>query len=440
MAAPGRRNCYYWTEALKLELEKYFDRLWPICRSITGNGLRESFKILQEIIPLELEEIPTGTQVFDWEIPKEWNISDAYIITPEGKTICDLKENNLHVINYSSPVNQELSFDELKQHLVYREDLPEAIPYATSYYKDHWGFCISYKQFKELSPNGKYKVVIDSTLKPGSLTYGHLVLKGKTDREVLFSSYLCHPSMANNELSGPLALAGIYKRLVALPERRFTYRFILAPETIGVIAYLHKYGKHLQKSLEAGYVLTCCADNGKFTYKRSKRENTLADRVALRVLKASGSPFDNIPFAIGGSDERQYCSPGFDLPVGSLMRTPYQKYPEYHTSFDNRDYISFEKLNETIGMLYKFVVSAESGAYYVNTMSYCEPQLGKRGLYPTTGGTWGDVQIVHKMLHILAYADGKTDLEDIAAKKGLKEEDLAEAVLNLSKAGLLNKV
>jgi len=440
MAAFGRRDRDRWAETMKLELEKYFDRLWPICRSITGSGLRESFKILQEIIPLELEEIPTGAQVFDWEIPKEWNISDAYIITPEGKKICDFKKNNLHLINYSIPVNKELSFDELKQHLVYREDLPDAIPYATSYYKEYWGFCISYKQFKELSPNGKYKVVIDSTLEPGSLTYGHLVLKGRSEKEILFSSYLCHPSMANNELSGPLALAGLYQKIAALKERKFTCRFILAPETIGVIAYLHKYGEQLKKNLEAGYVITCCADKGNLTYKRSKKENSLADRIAERVLKASGTAFNAIPYAIGGSDERQYCSPGFDLPVGSLMRTPYQEYKEYHTSIDNKEYVSFEKLEETIETLFKFVVSIESGAYYLNTIPYCEPQLGKRGLYPTTGGTWGDVQLVHKMLHVLSYADGKMDLEDIAAKKGLQADDLGEAIFNLLKAGLLSKV
>lgn len=420
-------------------LENYFDRLWPICRSITGNGLRQSFAILQELVPFELEEIPTGAKVFDWEIPKEWNISDAYIITPEGEKICDFKANNLHVLNYSVPVKAELSFEELRLHLLYREDIPEAVPYATSYYKENWGFCISYQQFKNLPRDGTYKVMIDSSLQPGSLTYGHLLLKGSSAREILFSSYLCHPSMANNELSGPLALAALYQKIANLPDRNFTYRFILAPETIGIIAYLHKYGKLLQEHLAAGYVLTCCADRGNITYKRSKRSNTPADIIAQRVLKEKGLAHQVIPFAIGGSDERQYCSPGFDLPVGSVIRTPYQEYREYHTSLDNKDFISFEKLEETVACLFEIVKEFEAGIYYRNTQPHCEPQLGKRGLYPATGGTWKDVQLVHKMLHLLAFADGETDLVEIASRRGLKPADFSEAISQLKTAGLLEE-
>ncbi|HXB39760.1 MAG TPA: DUF4910 domain-containing protein [Bacteroidia bacterium] len=421
------------------DLEKYFDRLWPICRSITGNGLRESFKILQEIIPLELEEIPTGAKVFDWEIPKEWNITDAYIITPAGKKICDFKTNNLHILNYSVPQNTGLTFEELKSHLIYREDLPEAIPYATSYYKENWGFCISYNEFKTLPKEGKYKVVIDSTLKAGSLTYGHLLLKGKSDKEILLSSYLCHPSMANNELSGPLALAVLYAKIAALKDRKYTYRFVLAPETIGIIAFLHKYGKDLINNLEAGYVLTCCADKGNITYKKSKKENTLADRAAERVLKSLAKPSEIIPYAIGGSDERQYCSPGFNLPVGSFIRTPYQKYKEYHTSLDNKEFISFEKLNETVDTVFEVIKTLEQNKFYINTIPFCEPQLGKHNLYPSIGGTWGDVKLVHKMLHLLSYADGTMDISDIACKRNLTEADFTEAIAKLTEAGLLKE-
>jgi aminopeptidase-like protein len=421
------------------DLEKYFDRLWPICRSITGNGLRESFKILQEIIPLELEEIPTGTKVFDWEIPKEWNITDAYIITPEGKKICNFKESNLHILNYSVSQNTELTFEELRNHLIYREDLPEAIPYATSYYKENWGFCISYNKFKTLPKEGKYKVVIDSTLKTGSLTYGQLVLKGKSDKEILLSTYLCHPSMANNELSGPLALAALYTKIAGLKDRKYTYRFVIAPETIGVIAFLHKYGKDLINNLEAGYVLTCCADRGNITYKKSKKENTLADRAAERVLKSLSQPSEIIPYAIGGSDERQYCSPGFNLPVGSFIRTPYQKYKEYHTSLDNKGFISFEKLNETVDTVFKVIKTIEQSKFYINTNPFCEPQLGKRNLYPAIGGTWGDVQSVHKMLHLLSYADGTMDITDIAAKRNLTASDFTEAIAKLTEVGLLKE-
>lgn len=426
--------------ALQQQLERYFDRLWPICRSITGKGLRQSFNILQELVPFELEEIPTGTKVFDWEIPKEWNIKDAYIISPKGEKICDFKANNLHVLNYSVPVNAELTFEQLREHLIYREDIPEAIPYATSYYKENWGFCISYEQFKNLPRKGTYKVVIDSSLQPGSLTYGHLLLKGRSEREILLSSYLCHPSMANNELSGPLALAALYQKIASLPDRKFSYRFVLAPETIGIIAYLHEHGKPLQERLAAGYVLTCCADRGSITYKRSKRSHSLADIIAERVLKEKGFAHQVIPFAIGGSDERQYCSPGFNLPVGSVIRTPYQKYRAYHTSLDNKDFISFEKLEETVACLFDIVKEFEGGMYYRNTQPHCEPQLGKRDLYPATGGTWTDVQLVHKMLHLLAFADGETDLVEIAARRGSKPADFSEAITQLKAAGLLEEV
>ncbi|RMG78128.1 MAG: DUF4910 domain-containing protein, partial [Bacteroidetes bacterium] len=337
---------------MKQELEKYFDRLWPICRSITGNGLRQSLKILQEIIPLNLHEIPTGTKVFDWEIPKEWNIKDAYIITPDGKKICDFRKNNLHVVNYSVPVSKKLSYDQLINHLHTLPELPDAIPYVTSYYNEYWGFCISYNEFQNLPKQGEYKVVIDSSLEPGSLTYGDLILEGDTPDEILFSTYVCHPSMANNELSGPLVTAFLYKKLLTLPKRKFTYRFVFAPETIGIIAYLFFNGEKMSQNLKAGYVATCIGDNGNFTYKLSKKGNTLADKVAIHVLKNSGCPYKVIPFAVGGSDERQYCSPGFNFPVGSLMRTPYKQYKEYHTSLDNKSFISFDALEQSVNMYF----------------------------------------------------------------------------------------
>ncbi len=424
---------------MSLNLESYFDRLWPLCRSITGNGLRDSLRILQEVIPLELEEIPTGTKAFDWEVPKEWNIRDAYIITPHGNKICSFKENNLHILNYSIPQSREISFEELKEHLYTRPDLPEAIPYVTSYYKENWGFCLSHKQLLELPKQGTYKIFIDAELKAGHLTYGHLLLKGETDQEILFSTYLCHPSMANNELSGPLAMASLYQKVAALKRRKYSYRFVMAPETIGIIVYLAKHGAHIKKHLEAGYVLTCCGDRGALTYKRSKKENTLADRVAERVLKEKGKEHQVIPFAIGGSDERQYCSPGFDLPVGSLIRTPYQTFKEYHTSLDNKTFISFHCIEETAETLFDIVMEIESARYYINTQPDCEPQMGKRGLYPTTGGTWGDIGLAHKMLHLLAFADGSIDLKEIAVKKGLKPGDFTEAIQKLSEAGLLRE-
>lgn len=422
---------------LQSEIEQYFDRLWPICRSITGNGLRDSLKIISEIVPLDITEVKSGTRVFDWIVPKEWNINDAYILDPKGNKICDFRVNNLHVVSYSVPVNKKLSFEELNAHLHYIEELPDAIPYITSYYKETWGFCISYKQYLALAKEGDYQVVIDSTLEDGSLTYGEAILKGESDQEVLFSTYLCHPSMANNELSGPLVQAFLYRKIAALPKRKYTYRFLFAPETIGVISYLHQYGDHLKRHLAAGYVLTCCGDNGNFVYKRSKRVNALNDRIAEHVLKYRDVAHEIIPFAIGGSDERQYCSPGFNLPVGSLTRSMYQRYKEYHTSLDNKDFISFAAMEETIAIYFEFAKALELNDFYVNTMPYCEPQLGKRGLYPHLVDPFYKRESMHNRLHLLAYADGLIDLVTIAEIRKRSIFDFAEHVPLLIENDLL---
>jgi aminopeptidase-like protein len=402
---------------MKESIEHYFDRLWPICRSITGNGLRESFHILREIIPLQLTEVPTGTKCFDWEVPREWNIRDAYITTPRGEKIAQFKINNLHVLNYSVPVNKEVSFDELKQHLHFLPSLPDAIPYVTSYYRENWGFCISYNEYRKLPTEGNYKVFIDSDLAPGHLTYGDLVLPGESEDEVLFSSYLCHPSMANNELSGPLCMAFLYQKLLALPKRKYTYRFVLAPETIGVIAYLAKHGMHMREKTVAGFVLTCCGDAGDFVFKMSKLENSLADRVARHVLKFQDINYSVIPFAVGGSDERQYCSPGFNMPVASLTRSMYQRYPAYHTSLDNKEFISFDAMEKTIDTYFNIVRALELNDFYVNTNPFCEPQLGKRGMYLYLTKADTDRTFNHRLLHLLTFADGTNDLVAIAEKR-----------------------
>lgn len=399
---------------MKEELEKYFDRLWPVCRSITGKGLRDSLKILQEIIPLELSEVPTASQVFDWEIPKEWNIVDAYIITPDGKKIAEFSVSNLHVVSYSVPVNKKMSYDELRPHIHTIPSIPDAIPYVTSYYKEDWGFCLAHEQWEDLPKTGEYRVVIDSSLKAGSLTYGQLLLKGKTDDEVLFSTYVCHPSMANNELSGPLATAFLYREIEKIQNRKYSYRFVFAPETIGVLAFLAEHGETLIRKLKAGYVLTCCADGGQFNYKKSKQGHSLADRVAEHVLKHSGKPYTVHSFSVGGSDERQYCSPGFNLPVGSLMRTPYQQYRQYHTSLDNKDFISFDSLAETISTYKKMVQVLELNEKYMTTVMNGEPQMGRRGLYPASSNPVTDREYVHRMMHLISFADGKTDLVEIA--------------------------
>lgn len=424
---------------MKEELEKYFDRLWPICRSITGNGLRESLGILGEILPLEVIEYPTGTKAFDWEVPREWNIKEAYIETPDGRRVADFSQNNLHVLNYSIPVEKEVSYDELKQHIRTLPDQPDAIPYVTSYYSEKWGFCLSQKEFDTLPTEGNYKVKIDSTLEPGALSVGHCVLKGETSEEVLISTYVCHPSMANNELSGPLAAAFLYQKLAALSRRKYTYRFVFAPETIGVIAYLSQFGETMKANTEAGFVATCCGDEGAFTYKRSKNPASLADRAAEHLLMHSGKEHSIIDFAVGGSDERQYCSPGFNMPVGSLMRTMYQRYDEYHTSLDNKEFISFEALEESIAMYFDLCQILELNDMYFNTIQHGEPQLGKRGLYPDSINPDDARDELHNRLHLLSFADGKTDLIEIANRRGTSALNFAQAIAECSEAGILER-
>ncbi|NQX91458.1 MAG: DUF4910 domain-containing protein [Flavobacteriales bacterium] len=419
------------------DLEGLFDELWPICRSLTGQGVRDSLDIINQWIPLEKTTFKTGDQVFDWTIPKEWNIKDAYIITPSGEKIADFKVNNLHVLNYSTPVNKTISYQELKDHIYTLPGQPDVIPYITSYYKEKWGFCLRHTTWTNLPQEGNYQVVIESSLEEGELEYAEAILPGSSKEEILFSTYICHPSMANNELSGPLTAIFLYRRLLEMPNRRFTYRFLFAPETIGVIAYLSKEGMHLKEKLAAGYVLTCCGDRGNLTFKESKRANTLADRVAKHVLEHSDKTYSTIPFAVGGSDERQYCSPGFNLPVGSLMRTPYQKFKEYHTSGDNKDFISFSHLQETIEMYERICKAFELNDCYFNKIQYCEPQLGKRGLYPDSIGAEDPRETLHRLLDFLSYADGETALIDIADRRKESIFLYEDIIKNCTEKGLL---
>lgn len=374
-------------------------------------------QILSEIIPLQISEVPTGKQVFDWTIPNEWNIRDAYIITPSGDKIACFENNNLHVVNYSIPVNRELTYDELIQHLHSIPEMPDAIPYITSYYKENWGFCLDHNTLITLPKEGNYRVFIDADLKPGSLTYGQFYLPGKSKKEILFSTYCCHPSMANNELSGPLVTAFLAAEIAKKNDRYYSYRFLFAPETIGVIAFLDEWGETMKKNLAAGYVVTCVGDDGKFHYKKSRRDNALGDRVAEHVLKFSKIDYNIESFSVGGSDERQYCSPGFNLPVGSLMRTPYQRYREYHTSLDNKRYISFSAMAETIDTYLAISQLLEIDHVYFSTLAGCEPQLGKRGMYPSSVNPLYDRTNVHRMMHLLAHCDGTTNVIDIAERR-----------------------
>jgi aminopeptidase-like protein len=419
------------------EIEVLFDRLWPICRSITGNGVRESLQILGAIIPIRQFEIASGTKVLDWEIPKEWNIREAWIKTPDGRIIANFEENNLHIVSYSIPIHRKMNWTELKSHLHSLPQQPKAIPYITSYYKETWGFCLSHETLESMPAEGEYEVLIDSSLEDGHLTYGEIVLPGITEEEILISTYICHPSMANNELSGPITAIYLAKYLSQLSNRRYTYRILFIPETIGAIAYLNQYGEHLKSRLKAGYVITCCGDDGQFRYKKSRRGDTLADRAALHYLRCNELKFDCRDFTPDGSDERQFCSPGFNLPVGSLMRTSYYLYPQYHTSLDNKNFISFPALVGTIEAYISIVNILEMNRSYVNLFPFGEPRLGKRGLYPHSLSPDQSRRELDHMLHILNYSDGEHDLLQIAEKRGCNVLEFSDIVDKLVEAKVI---
>jgi len=423
---------------MKNEIEKYFDRLWPITRSLTGNGNRETLKILSELVDLKVTEIPCGTQCFDWTVPPEWNINEAWIKNSKGEKIVDFSKNNIHILGYSEPYLGNLDFDNLKPHLYTLPEQPGLIPYLTSYYKRRWGFCISHNQFLELDENDKYDIFIDSSLNEnGAMTIGEAVIKGKSEKEVLFSTYICHPSLASNELSGPLVSAFIYRKLKEQKELKYTYRFIFVPETIGSIHSLSVNGEKWKKNLHAGFVITCIGDNGKFTYKKSRRGNSLPDRAAEAILKQTETEFNIVDFFPGGSDERQYCSPGFNLPVGSLMRTMYGKYPEYHTSADDKNFISFEAMEKAVLKYLEIVEVLERNEKYINKMPFCEPQLGKRGLYPTLGSQKRPEDFVTAMMWVLNLTDGTNDLISISEKSKIPMSQLIPVIDRLIENGIL---
>jgi len=416
------------------DIEAVFDRLWPLPRSLTGPGVRASLDILSELHPLERLEVPSGIRVFDWTVPDEWRVASAYLVAPDGRRVADFQDNNLHLVGYSRPFRGRMALAELQAHLHSLPDRPTAIPYRTSYYEPRWGFCLADSQRRTL-PEGEYEVVVDTELKPGSLTIGEAVLRGETDAEILLSTYVCHPSLANNELSGPLALAFLMRRLAARPRRRLSYRFVFLPETIGSIAYLSLRGDHLKRRCRGGYVVTCCGDAGAFTYKRSRRGDVASDRVVRRVL--GGKPHEIIPFRPDeASDERIYNSPGFELPIGSLMRTMYGRYPEYHTSLDDKSVISFPALQETVDVLEAAVDRFEARRCF-RPGAGPEPQLGRRGLYPSGPDAWPQISRQYWLLH---YADGEHDIEDIAEMSGHSASDLRSTLESLISAGLIRPV
>ncbi len=421
--------------SLGIDMHNLCSELFPINRSITGDGFRQSLNILKNHIPeMKTFEVKSGTKCFDWEIPKEWNIKDAYIITPSGKKICSLHDSNLHIVGYSTPINKVVTLEELQNHLYSLPNQPNAIPYITSYYKERWGFCISQKERDLLEP-GEYHVVIDSELKNGSLTYGELIIPGKSKEEIFISSYLCHPSMANNELSGPVVTTFLAKWIASLKSRRYTYRIIIIPETIGSITYLSKNFQLLKSNVVAGFNVTCIGDNLSYSYLPSRTENTLSDKVALHVLKNMHPEFVKYSFLDRGSDERQYCSPGIDLPVCSIMRTKYGAYPEYHTSLDNMNFISPEGLFGGYQVLVKAIECLELNEILSPTF-LCEPQLGKRGLYPTIS-TKESASQVENLLNFLSYCDGMMSNLEIAEKINICLWEFKDIIENLKKEGLL---
>ncbi len=416
------------------EMHQLVIRLYPICRSITGNGVRQTLQILQEYIPLQIHEVPTGTAVFDWTIPKEWNIREAWIKDAAGNVIVDFKNHNLHVLNYSTPIHRIVSLEELKPHLFSLPAKPDWIPYRTSYYNENWGFCLTHTQLLSLQ-EGKYEVYIDASLADGSLSYGEYCIPGQTEEEVLISCHICHPSLANDNLSG-ISLAVYLAQWLQTEPRRYSYRFVFIPGTIGSITWLNRHEERAFR-IKHGLVATLVGDSGKFTYKRSRRGNADIDRAVTHALTHSNLPHQMIDFFPYGYDERQYCSPGFNLPVGCLMRTPHGQYPEYHTSADNLDLVQPKNLTESYGLYQTVIRILEGNRIYVNQSPKCEPQLGKRGLYRAISGDNHTKSYEMAMLWVLNFSDGDHSLLAIAERAGIAFEFIHKVAALLEENGLL---
>ncbi len=422
-------------KTIGIEMHTWARDLFPICRALTGNGVRETLAYIGGIVPsLTVHEVPSGTEAFDWTVPNEWNIRGAYIEDEHGNRIVDFARNNLHVVGYSTPVDEWMPLDELQPHLHSLPDQPGAIPYVTSYYVRRWGFCLPHAQ-RETLADGNYHVVIDSTLEPGSLTYGEVLIPGREEKEIFLSTYICHPSMANNELSGPVVTTALARWIGSLPDRRFSYRIVFIPETIGAIVYISRHLEELRRRVIAGYVVTCVGDDRAYSLLHSRSGDTLADRAAKLVLRRHAPDLVEYSYLDRGSDERQYCSPGVDLPVASIMRTRYNSYPEYHTSLDDLNLVTPSGLEGGFDALRKTIELIERNHVYQVTAP-CEPQLGKRGLYPTLS-TRGAGFLVRSMTNMLAYADGTRDLVDLAGHIGVSADEAVETAQKLAAAGLL---
>ncbi len=411
--------------------------LFPICRSLTGDGVRSTLKYFKSLLPgLELHEVPSGTDCFDWTVPEEWNVRDAYVLDARGRKVIDLQRNNLHVMGYSEPVDREMDLEELQEHLYSLPDQPTAVPYVTSYYKRAWGFCLTHEQRLALTP-GRYRAVIDSTLKAGHMSYAELHLPGASEKTILLSTYTCHPSMANNELSGPI-LAAALARGIAEKPRRFSYRILFLPETIGAIYYLSRHLAELKAKVVAGFVLSCCGDDRAYSYLPSRAGDTLADRVLLHVLQHRHPDFARYSFLDRASDERQYNAPGADLPVIPFARSLYRRYPEYHTSLDDLSVISPQGLQGSYDTLAACLDILE-GNYRYRCKYPCEPRLGKHGLYPSVSMK-GRYEGVEAIIDFLAYCDGKADLIEIAEKIRIPAEQCLATAEKVLRAGVVERL
>jgi len=419
------------------EMYQFVSELYPICRSITGQGIRETFERIQGHIPLTITAVPSGTQVFDWTVPLEWNIRDAYVADRQGVKVIDFQQSNLHVVSYSTPIAARMPLRDLKAHLFTLPDHPEWIPYRTSYYKESWGFCLSHRRYLELRDED-YDVVIDSSLTDGHLSYGEYYLPGETAEEVLISCHACHPSLCNDNLSG-IAVATFLAKSLQACSRRFSYRFLFLPVTIGAITWLALNQQHVS-NIKHGFVLTGVGDEGGFTYKKSRDGNADIDAAFTHVLRHSGKSFEITEFIPYGYDERQYGSPGFNLPVGCFMRRANGQYPEYHTSADNLDFVKPVSLSQSLQVVQSVVEVLESNKRYLNTSPYCEPQLGKRGLYRTIGGNVTGRSAEMALLWVLNLSDEAHTLLQIAEQAGVPFSTIKMAADALEGQGLLRSV
>jgi len=422
--------------AVGQELYDLMAELYPICRSLTGAGQRRTLDILRRRIDLTVHEVPSGTAVFDWTVPKEWNIRAAYIKDVRGRKIIDLADSNLHVVGYSVPVRRRMSFAALKPHLFSLPDHPDWIPYRTSYYREDWGFCLSHRQLLEMK-DGEYEVCIDSTLADGAMSYGECFLRGERAEEVLISCHICHPSLANDNLTG-IAIATLLAQHLSAAPRRYSYRFLFTPGTIGSIAWLCRNESRVG-AIHAGLVLACLGDAGSFTYKKSRRGDALIDRAVPQALRDAGEGYQTIEFSPYGYDERQFCSPGFNLPVGCLMRTPHGCFAEYHTSADNLEFVRPEYVAGSYARCREIIEILDDNRTFINLNPKCEPQLGKRGLYGSIGGASGSRSRELALLWVLNGSGGEATLLDIAERSGLPFNAIADAARDLEQHGLLKE-